>query len=229
MNIYGSVYNRIDHVLNVSQNIGSRNVETVNILEVITRCTEGEIKEEEIGQNTQLLQSIAAMIDDAPCPVDLLLRRWTVDNLTDGLPIKEGALHAPAKTWIERFMEFDGTDRRDKAETKKKGIRGPTAEGLLQVGECNHHFFGLEGGLTGRVIIIHFRGKRTWGEIGNKDGQGVVLNVIIWEDVLGGLVLPRMSLVQFVLKWGISHRNVGEVYTSDTPHLSLGILAGQVV
>jgi len=117
---------------------------------------------------------------------------WTADNLTGGLPIKEEALHAPAITWIECFIEFDGMDRKDKAETEKKGIRGPTAEGLLREGECNHHFFGVDGGLTGRVIVIHFRGKLTWGKIGDKDGRGVVLIVIIWADVLGGLVPTRM-------------------------------------
>jgi len=85
-------------VLNVSWNIGSRSVETVNILEVIMRCTEVEIKKEKIGQDTQLLQCIGAMIDGAPCPVDKPLRIWTADNLAGGLPIKEGALLPPAIT-----------------------------------------------------------------------------------------------------------------------------------
>jgi len=57
-------------------------------------------------------------------------------------------------------MEFNGMDKRDKAETGKKSIRGPTAEGLLGEGECNHHFFGMDGGLLGREIIINFVGKQ---------------------------------------------------------------------
>jgi len=89
-------------------------------------------------------------------------------------------------------MEFDGTDKRYKAETGKNGIQGRTAEGLLREGECNHHFFGKLGGLPVREIIKKFGGKQTWGEIGDKDGRGVVLIVIIWEDVLRGLVPPRM-------------------------------------
>jgi len=106
MNICWGVYNRIHLVLNVSWNIGSRSVGTVNILEVITRCTEVEIKKEEIGQDTQLLQSLKAVIDDAPSPAD---------NLTSGLPIKKGALLPPAITWIKCFMEFDRTITGDKA------------------------------------------------------------------------------------------------------------------
>jgi len=57
-------------------------------------------------------------------------------------------------------MEFDGTDKKDKAETEKKGIRGPTAEGLLREGECNHHFFGMDWGRPGREIKINFVGKQ---------------------------------------------------------------------
>jgi len=72
------------------------------------------------------------------------------------------------------------------------GIQGPTAEVLHRQGECNHHFFGVDGGLPGRKIVIHFGGKQTWGEIGGKNGRKVVLIVIIWGDVLAGLVPPRM-------------------------------------
>jgi len=89
-------------------------------------------------------------------------------------------------------MEFDGTNTGDKAERGNNGIEGPTAKGPIQEGECNHHFLGLDGGLSVREIIINFGGKQTWGKIGDKDGRGVVLIVIIWEDVLGGLVPPRL-------------------------------------
>jgi len=98
MKICGAVYNRIPYGLIVSWNIGGKSVGTVNILEVITRYTEVEIKEEEIGQDTQLLQSMGAMIDGTPCPVDLLLRVWRADNLTGGLPINEETAHVPAIT-----------------------------------------------------------------------------------------------------------------------------------
>jgi len=60
------------------------------------------------------------------------------------------------------------------------GIREPTAEGLHREDECNHHFFGEEGGLPGREKIIHFGGKhqnqgKTWGE----GGLRAVIMVII--------------------------------------------------
>jgi len=46
-------------------------------------------------------------------------------------------------------MEFNGTDKKNKAERGKKGIRGPTVEGLFREGECNHHFSGSRGGSQG--------------------------------------------------------------------------------
>jgi len=54
-------------------------------------------------------------------------------------------------------------------------------------------FFRGGWGLAEREIIIHFRGKqqsrgKTWGK--GKGGLRVVIIVIIWGDVLGGLVPP---------------------------------------
>jgi len=68
------------------------------------------------------------------------------------------------------------------------GIRGPTAEGLHREGECNHQFFGKDGGFPGKEIILDFVGKqqsrgKTWG----KSGLRVVKIVIIWGGVLGDL------------------------------------------
>jgi len=83
-------------------------------------------------------------------------------------------------------MEFDGTDKRDKAETRKKGIRGPAAEGLIREGECNHHLFKVNGGHPEKEI--HFVGEQSWG----KSGVRVVSSVIIWGGALKGLVRPRM-------------------------------------
>jgi len=41
--------------------------------------------------------------------------------------------------------------------------QGPTVEGLHREGECNHHFFGEDGGHQGREIIIHFRANNKVG------------------------------------------------------------------
>jgi len=46
-------------------------------------------------------------------------------------------------------MEFDGTDKKDKEETGKIGIREPTAEGLHREGECNHNFSGRMAAFQG--------------------------------------------------------------------------------
>jgi len=73
------------------------------------------------------------------------------------------------------------------------GIRGPTAKGPHRKGECNHRFFGEDGGLPWREIILDFGDKqqsrgKTWG----KSRLRAVIIVIIWGGVLGGLVSPRM-------------------------------------
>jgi len=73
-------------------------VGTVNILEVITKYTEVEIKEEEVGPDTQLLQRMEGVIVDVPSPLAQLLRKWTADNMTGGLPINEETAHVPAIT-----------------------------------------------------------------------------------------------------------------------------------
>jgi len=84
----------------------------------------------------------------------------------------------------------DGQERQSR--NGEEGIRGSTAEGHIREEECNHHFFGEDGGLLGREII-NFVGKqqsrgKTWGT----SGVRVVTIVIIWEGVLGGLVPPQM-------------------------------------
>jgi len=82
-------------------------------------------------------------------------------------------------------MEFDGTDKRDKAET------GKNSRGAPPKGECNHHFFRMDGGLPGREIIKKFVAKQqSRGKTCGKSGVRVVTIVIIWEGVLEGLFPP---------------------------------------
>jgi len=58
----------------------------------------GGVMEEEIGPDTQLLQRLEGVIVDVPSPLAQLLRKWTADNMTGGLPINEETAHVTAIT-----------------------------------------------------------------------------------------------------------------------------------
>jgi len=68
-------------------------------------------------------------------PGDQLQGTWIADNLSDGLPMGEGARLASVITWMECSREFDETFRRAKDVMVVKGIRVPTPE-FRQKGEC---------------------------------------------------------------------------------------------
>jgi len=79
--------------LNLSwiQNIGSGSIRRVNIIGVTTRNTEVGIKEGEIDQGLWVIVGVPSLVDQ-------LLRRWTTDNVTGGLPINEETAHILAIT-----------------------------------------------------------------------------------------------------------------------------------
>jgi len=74
----------------------------------------------------------------------------------------------------QQQQEFHGVRQNGQERQGRDGVidnQGPTADGLHGEGECNHPFFGVDGGIPGRVIIIHFGVKqqslgKTWGKSG---------------------------------------------------------------
>jgi len=153
------------------------------------------------------------MIIGATSPGSLLLHKGTADNRILGRSTKGGTVLVLSISWIGRgksHSELDSTCKTDKGEIGMKGRREPTAEELPHEEECNRHSSRGDGGLVlreieiqwGRLLLrkikLHFGGiegqiwSRKWTAIGNKNGLGFVLNVKIWGDVLGKLVLLRI-------------------------------------
>jgi len=77
------------------KNIVSGSVGRVNIVGATMRYAMVGVMEGEIGQDLMHLHTLGEVMVDVPSPVDRLLGIWTADNLTGGLPIKEGALLFP--------------------------------------------------------------------------------------------------------------------------------------
>jgi len=60
----------------------------------------------------------------------------------------------------QEFQEARQYERDRQGDIGAMGIRVPTAEMLHRQGECNHHFFGVDGGRPVRKILLNFVGKQ---------------------------------------------------------------------
>jgi len=142
---------------------------------------------------------------------------------------------------IIRGRQADGNTVK-KGEVNTMVNRGPITEVAHREKECNPHFFGEVGVLTGEVatglmgkqqILGKTRGKTRGKIIDEVLGKtlynlGGVIIVTTQPGVRGGLVLPGMCLVSPVQKWDISRTNVGAFKINDIFPLVTRILARQV-
>jgi len=78
--------------------IGSGGIGRLNIIGIIMRYAVVGVIEEEAGMSLKVLQRLEEVIDDVPSPLDQLLRKWTENNMTGGLPTNEDTTHVLALT-----------------------------------------------------------------------------------------------------------------------------------